>query len=74
MNMPDLYAMQSEEDAVDLGLVYSHSSDTLLVFGASYMLDKNTSGTLKILDPQGATYACFDVWQSRWIFATDNDA
>ena len=61
MNMPDLYAMQSEDDAVDLGVVYSPSPETLRVFGASYMLDKNTSGTLKILDPEGATYARFDV-------------
>ncbi len=74
MNMPDLYAMQSEDDAVDFGVVYSPSPETLRVFGASYMLDINTSGTLKILDPQGATYARFDVWQGKWIFATDKDA
>ncbi|MEM1363977.1 MAG: hypothetical protein AAGF94_20145 [Pseudomonadota bacterium] len=74
MNMPDLYAMQSEDDAIDLGVVYSPSPDTLRVFGASYMLDKNTSGRLKILDPQGATYTRFDVWQSKWIFAANKDA
>ena len=69
MNMPDLYSMQSEDDDVDLGVVYSPSPDTLRVFGASYMQDKETSGTLKILDPQGAAHASYDVWQSEWILA-----
>lgn len=69
MSMPDLYSMQSEDDNVDVGVVYSPSPDTLCVFGASYMQDKETSGTLKILDPQGATYASYDVWQNKWILA-----
>lgn len=69
MNMPDLYAMQSEDDGVDLGVVYSPSPDTLRVFGASYMQDKETSGTLAILDPKGAVYATYDVWQNKWILA-----
>lgn len=59
--MPDLFSMKSEDDSVDLGVVYSPSPETLRVFGASYMLDRETSGTLKILDPQGAAYATFDV-------------
>ena len=66
--------MQSEDDAVDLGVVFSLSAETLRVFGASYILDKNTSGTLKILDPQGAAHATYDVWQSRWNLAADTDA
>ena len=70
MSMPDLYSMRSEDDDVDVGVVYSPSPDTLSVFGASYMQDKETSGTLKILDPQGATYASYDVWQNKWILAT----
>lgn len=74
MSMPDLFSMQSEDDAVDLGVVYSPSPETLRAFGASYMHDMETSGTLKILDPQGATYATFDVWQNKWILAADLDA
>ena len=54
MSMPDLYSMRSEDDDIDVGVVYSPSPETLRVFGASYMQDKETSGTLKILDPQGA--------------------
>ncbi|MEL8054576.1 MAG: hypothetical protein AAGK66_00340 [Pseudomonadota bacterium] len=72
--MPDLFSMKSEDDGVDLGVVYSPSPDTLRVFGASYMLDKETSGTLKILDPEGADFATFDVWQSEWILAADVEA
>jgi hypothetical protein len=37
------------------------------------MKDKSTSGTLKIVDPQGAPYATYDVWQSKWILAADTD-
>ena len=70
MSMPDLYSMRSEDDDVVVGVVYSPSPDTLSVFGASYMQDNETSGTLKILDPQGATYASYDVWQNKWILAT----
>ncbi len=73
MSMPDLYSMQSEDANVDVGVVYSPSPDTLRVFGAAYMQDKETSGTLKILDPQGATYASYDVWQNKWIHAADMD-
>ena len=69
MSMPELYSMQSEEDGVDLGVVYSPSPNTLRVLGASYMQDKETSGTLKILDPQGAAYVSYDVWQNKWILA-----
>lgn len=69
MNTPEMFSMQSEDDAIDLGVVFSPSPETLRVFGASYMQDKETSGTLKILDPQGATYAFYDVWQSKWILA-----
>ncbi|WP_420013187.1 hypothetical protein [Tateyamaria sp.] len=67
MNTPEMLSMQSEDDAIDLGVVFSPSPETLRVFGASYMQDKETSGTLKILDPQGATYASYDVWQNTWI-------
>ena len=74
MSMPNLFSMQSEDDTVDLGVVYSPSPDTLRVFGASYMQDNETSGTLKILDPQGATYATYDVWQSKWILAAEMGA
>ena len=74
MSMPNLFSMQSEDDAVDLGVVYSPSPDTLRVFGASYMQDNETSGTLKILDPLGAAYATYDVWQSKWILAAEMGA
>ena len=74
MSMPNLFSMQSEDDAVDLGVVYSPSPDTLRVSGASYMQDNETSGTLKILDPQRATYATYDVWQSKWILAAEMGA
>ena len=33
MSMPDLYSMRSEDDDVDVGVVYSPSPDTLSVFG-----------------------------------------
>ena len=72
--MPDMFSMRSEDDAVNVGVVFSPSPETLRVFGASYMLDKETSGTLKILDPQGADHATFDVWQSKWILAAELDA
>lgn len=71
MSMPNLFSMQSEDDAVDLGVVYSPSPDTLRVFGASYMQDNETSGSLKILDPQGSAYEPYDVWQSKWILAAE---
>jgi len=74
MNTPEMFSMQSEDDAIDLGVVFSPSPETLRVFGASYMQDKETSGTLKILDPQGATYASYDFWQNKWILATENRA
>ena len=38
------------------------------------MLDQETTGTMKILDPHGAIYATFDVWQSKWILATEEEA
>ena len=72
--MPDMFSMRSEDDAVDVGVVYSPSPETLRVFGASYILDKETSGTLKILDPTGATFATFDVWQSKWVLAAESEA
>ena len=72
--MPDLFSMKSEDDTVDLGVVCSPSPETLRVFGASYMIDKETSGTLKILDPNGGAFATFDVWQSKWILASDVEA
>ena len=74
MNTPEMFSMQSEDDAIDLGVVFSPSPETLRVFGASYMLDQETTGTLKILDPHGSIYATFDVWQSKWILATEDRA
>ena len=74
MSMPDLYSMRSEDDDVVVGVVYSPSPDTLSVFGASYMQDNETSGTLKLLAPQGAAYATYDVWQSKWILAAEMEA
>ena len=74
MSMPDLFSMRSEDDTVDLGVVYSPSPETLCVLGASYMHDKETSGTLEILDPQGAAYATFDIWQNKWILAAEEEA
>lgn len=65
--MTDMFSMCSEDDAIDLGVIYSPSPDTLRRFGASYMVDRDTSGTLKILDPNGATIATFDIWQSKWV-------
>lgn len=72
--MTDMFSMRSEDDAVDVGVVYSPSPETLRMFGASYMLDKETSGTLKILDPQGTIMATFDVRQSKWVLAAELDA
>ncbi|MGB7242594.1 MAG: hypothetical protein WBC93_10955 [Sulfitobacter sp.] len=72
--MTDMFSMRSEDEAVDVGVVYSPSPATLRMFGASYMLDKETSGTLKFLDPQGTILATFDVWQSKWVLAAELDA
>ncbi|WP_187430141.1 hypothetical protein ROLI_046590 (plasmid) [Roseobacter fucihabitans] len=72
--MTDMFSMRSEDDAVDVGVVYSPSPETLRVFGASYMLNKETSSTLKILDPQGTLFATFDIWQSKWVLAAERDA
>jgi hypothetical protein len=69
-----MFSMRSKDDAVDVGVVYSPSPETLRVFGASYMLDKETSGTLKILDPQGTLFATFDIWESKWVLAAERDA
>ena len=38
------------------------------------MQDKETSGSLKILDPKGATFATFDVWQSKWVLTAEMEA
>lgn len=72
--MTDMFSLRSEDDALDVGVVYSPSPETLRMFGASYMLDKETSGTLKILDRQGTILATFDVWQSKWVLAAELDA
>ncbi|MDU9006731.1 hypothetical protein BCF46_3730 [Litoreibacter meonggei] len=72
--MPDMFSMRSDDDTVDVGIVYSPSPETLRVFGASYMQDKETSGSLKILDPKGATFATFDVWQSKWVLTAEMEA
>ena len=74
MILPDMFSMRSEDDTVDVGVDYSPSPETLRVFGASYMLDSKTSGTLKILDPKGTIFATFDVWQSKWVLAAELDA
>lgn len=74
MTTNDLFSMCSEDDAVDLGTVYSPSPKTLRIFGASFMQDRETIGSLKILDPKGDTIAVFDVWQSRWIEVADANA
>ena len=71
MNMPDLYAMQSEDHDLDLGVVYAASKQTLRLLGSSYMRDSQTTGTLKILNPDGAKVATFDVWQGKWVEAAD---
>ena len=72
--MPHLFSMKCEDDSVDLGDFYLPSPETLRVFGASYMMDKETSGPLKILDPNGGAYASFDVWQNQLILAADVEA
>jgi hypothetical protein len=74
MNMPDLYAMMSEDDDLDLGTVYAATEHTLRLFGSSYTRDKQSSGSLKIVDLQGVTITIFDVWQNKWVKAADTDA
>ena len=74
MKMPDLYAMLSEDDDLDLGTVYATSEQPLRLFGNSYMRDKQTDGSLKIVDPHGVTTATFDVWQNKWVKAADTGA
>lgn len=71
MTTPDLYAMRSEDDELDLGIVYAASEHTLRLFGTSYMQDKATCGSLKISNPKGVTIATFDVWQNTWVEAAD---
>lgn len=74
MNMPDLYAMMSEDDDLDLGTVFATSEQPLRLFGSSYMRDKQSAGSLKIVDPHGVTIATFDVWQNKWVKAADTGA
>lgn len=71
MNMPDLYSMRSEDEDLDLGIVYASSQETLRLFGATYMHDSETSGSLMIVSPKGVAIATFDVWQNRWVDAAD---
>jgi len=74
MNMPDLFSMQSDDEGLDLGIVYASSEETLRLFGASYMHDRETSGSLMIVSPKGVAIATFDVWQDRWVDAADTGA
>lgn len=74
MNTPELYSMLSEDDGLNLGIVYAPSEQTLRLFGASYMHDSKTTGTIKILSPKGVTIASFDVWQNKWVEAADAGA
>jgi len=74
MTIPDLYSMQSDDEDLDLGIVYAPSQETLKLFGASNMHDSETSGPLKILSPKGVTLATFDIWQNKWVEADDADA
>lgn len=71
MSMPDLYSMQSEDEDLDLGIVFASSEDTLKLFGSCYMQNSQTTGTLKILNPKGAKTASFDIWQNKWVEAAD---
>lgn len=71
MNMPDLYSMRSEDEDLDLGIVCASSQETLRLFGATYMHDSETSGSLMIVSPKGVAIATFDVWQNRWVDAAD---
>ena len=71
MNTRDLFSMCSEDDSLDLGVLYSASDATLRLFGAAYMRDPDAKGTLKILDPKGEIVATYDYWQEKWIDTAD---
>ena len=49
-----------------LGVIYSTSEATLRAFGASYMRDPKTIGSLKLVNPSGQLVATFDVWTDHW--------
>lgn len=73
MNFSNLFSMRNEDTAIDVGVVYSPSVETLRRFGASYMQDANTTGTLAIFDPQGRSIFAFDIWQGRWTETAETD-
>ena len=71
MNTRDLFSMCSEDDALDLGVLYSATDAPLRLFGAAYMKDPKAKGSLKILTPDGAVLATYDYWQGTWVETAD---
>ena len=66
MSENGLFALHGEDAVHHLGVIYSTSEATLRAFGASYMRDPKTIGSLKLVNPSGQLVATFDVWTDNW--------
>lgn len=64
-----LFAVHGEDTVHHLGVIYSTSEVTLRMFGAAYMRDPGTNGSLALRDPNGQIVATFDVWTDDWTGA-----
>lgn len=71
MSKRRLFTLKSEDETHDLGKVYSDDEATLRTFGASYMRDSKTSGSLALCNPNGTFVATFDVWIGDWKEAAE---
>ena len=71
MSKRRLFTLKSEDETHDLGKVYSDNEATLRTFGASYMRDPKTSGSLALCNPNGKVVATFDVWIGDWTEAAE---
>ena len=61
-----MYSLSADDEGMNLGTIFSGSSDVLRAFGAAYMRDPQTRGAVVLRDPEGSVLATFDIWMSRW--------
>ena len=64
-----LYCLRALDAVLDLAPVYSTDETTLRAFGASYMRDPKTIGSLALIGPDHDLRATFDVWTDAWAEA-----
>jgi len=46
----------------------------LRMFGAAYMRDPRSIGSLALIDPKGQIVATFDIWTDDWKVVADDVA